>query len=205
MQQTQPLPRSATSSVVPRTSASSIPTAPYSLMMTAVARPSGVARKRRTSVVLPAPRKPVTIVTGMRAPRARFCRRPNGPRSREGNRSSAVMMRSGPVARIERSEIRVLEARQGGPAFRFAQCGLRRKPGSSKIHLQDVEPAREAVDRVDDFALVDEHVVELDRVHLGHARGRWHEGGDLSRLVRIGKVVGAQAAVEERADDNLLG
>ena len=38
MQQTQPLPSSATSSVVPRTSASSMPTAPYSLMMTAVAR-----------------------------------------------------------------------------------------------------------------------------------------------------------------------
>jgi hypothetical protein len=30
-------------------------------------------------------------VTGMRAPRARFCRRPNGPRSREGKRSSAVI------------------------------------------------------------------------------------------------------------------
>src|SRR6266446_6350563 len=66
-----------------------------------------------------------------------------------------------------------------------------------EIHLQDVEPAREAVDRVDDLALVDEYVVELDRVHLGHARGRRHEGGDLSRLIGIGEIVGAQAAIEE--------
>ena len=37
------------------------------------AAPSGVVEERRTSVVLPAPRKPVTIVTGMRAlPRSRF-------------------------------------------------------------------------------------------------------------------------------------
>ena len=72
------------SSALSRTSASSMPTAPNSLTMTAVPCPSGVARKRRTSVVLPAPRKPVTIVTGIRAPRSRFCRRPNGPASREG-------------------------------------------------------------------------------------------------------------------------
>jgi hypothetical protein len=32
----------------------------------------------------------------------------------------------------------------------------------SKIHLQYVEPAREAIDRVNDAALVDEDVVELD-------------------------------------------
>ena len=88
LQHRQPLPSSVISSALSRTSASSMPTAPYSLMMTAVSRPSGVARKRRTSVVLPAPRKPVTMVTGMRAPRARFCRRPNGPASREGKRSS---------------------------------------------------------------------------------------------------------------------
>ncbi len=67
-----------------------MPTLPNSLMTTAVPAPSGVARKRRTSVVLPAPRKPVTTVTGMRAPRARLSLRPNRPASREGKRSSMV-------------------------------------------------------------------------------------------------------------------
>ena len=33
----------------------------------------------------------------------------------------------------------------------------------SKIHFQNVEPAAEAVDRVDDLALVDEAIVELNR------------------------------------------
>ena len=59
-QQTQPLPSSVVWSVEPRISASSMPTAPYSLTMTAVPRPSGVARKFRSSVVLPAPRNPVS-------------------------------------------------------------------------------------------------------------------------------------------------
>ena len=88
LQQRQPLPSSVISSVEPRTSASSMPTLPNSLMTTAVPSPSGVARKRRTSVVLPAPRKPVTMVTGIFAPRARLSLRPNGPASREGKRSS---------------------------------------------------------------------------------------------------------------------
>src|SRR5262245_14314842 len=35
--------------------------------------------------------------------------------------------------------------------------------GHSEIHLQDVEAAGETIHRVDDGALVDEHVVELDR------------------------------------------
>src|SRR6516165_8412573 len=55
--------------------------------ITAVPWPSGETRKRRIKVVLPAPRKPVTTVTGMRAPRSRLSRRPNGPASREGKRS----------------------------------------------------------------------------------------------------------------------
>src|SRR5882762_4105287 len=76
VQHRQPLPSSATSSVVPRTTASSMPTAPNSLMTTAVLRPSSVVRKRRTRVVLPAPGKPVTTVTGKRAPRALL---PAGP------------------------------------------------------------------------------------------------------------------------------
>ena len=55
MQQTQPLPSSTVSSALSRTSASSMPTAPNSLMMTAVPCPSGEARKRCSSVVLPLP------------------------------------------------------------------------------------------------------------------------------------------------------
>ncbi len=61
-----------------------MPSAPNSLTTTAVPAPSGVVRKLRISVVFPAPRKPVTIVTGIFAPRSRFCRRPNGPIAAEG-------------------------------------------------------------------------------------------------------------------------
>src|SRR6266404_8498361 len=53
-------------------------TAPNSLTTTAVLAPSGRASNSRINVVLPAPRNPVTTVTGMRAPRGRRCRRPNG-------------------------------------------------------------------------------------------------------------------------------
>ena len=48
----------------------SMPTSPNSLTMTARRRPCALAMTWRISVVLPAPRKPVTIVQGMRA---RFC------------------------------------------------------------------------------------------------------------------------------------
>ena len=85
LQHRQPLPSSTVSSALARSSASSMPTAPNSLTTTAVPAPSGVVRKRRSSVVLPAPRKPVTTVTGMRAPRSRFCRRPKRPAAGEGN------------------------------------------------------------------------------------------------------------------------
>src|SRR6266849_4121944 len=51
LQHRHPLPRRVTSSVLPRRSASSMPTLPNSLMTTAVPSPSAVVRKRRTSVV----------------------------------------------------------------------------------------------------------------------------------------------------------
>src|SRR5262249_50073583 len=156
-------------------------TAPYSLMMTAVPRPSGVDRKRRTRVVLPAPRKPVTTVTGMRAPRARFCRRPKGPASRDWKRSSAGMApeqlraldRHARHTQSSLRRLRKLVCAAGHPRLSCRKqdvdgrdkpghddCGwafCQRKPRCvrSEIHLQDVEPAREAVDRVDDLALVD--------------------------------------------------
>ncbi len=62
-----------------------------------------------------------------------------------------------------------------------------------------------AVDGVDDLALVDEYVVELDGPARCHRRGRRHEHADLLRLVWIGDVVGAQAAVEEGAEHDLVG
>ena len=106
MQHRQPLPSSTVSSVDERTSASSMPVAPNSLTTTAVPCPSGVARKRRSSVVLPAPRKPVITVTGMRWPRSRLSRRPNIPAAGEGKSSFIVTIlhqkchhRAGPKGR----------------------------------------------------------------------------------------------------------
>src|SRR4051812_28662808 len=172
-----------------------MPTAPNSLITTAVPRPSGVLRNRCTSVVLPAPRKPVTTVTGMRAPRARFCRRPNGPASREGKRSSMLPCPGCGAARsalVPPARLRASSTRYGGaPLIRDRhRLGVWNDPGSaahhcaprgatccagpgtqpSEIHLQDVEPAGVAVDAVDDLALVDEHVVDLDRA--GGREGR---------------------------------
>ena len=63
-----------------------MPAAPNSFTTTAVPCPSGAARKRLSSVVLPAPRKPVSTVTGSLAPRARLSRRPNLPAAGEGKR-----------------------------------------------------------------------------------------------------------------------
>ena len=95
-----------------------------------------------------------------------------------------------------------------GPASAVHRCALHRVRDTrtiSEIHLQDVEPAGEAIDRVDDLALVHEHVVELDRGIFRQRRPRRNEGRDLLRLVGVGDVVGAQAAVEERADYDLVG
>ena len=83
LQHRQPLPSSVTSSLLSRSSASSMPSDPNSLTISAVPLPSGVSRNRRTSVVFPAPRNPVTIVTGSREPRSRFCRRPKPATARE--------------------------------------------------------------------------------------------------------------------------
>src|SRR5580658_8489410 len=55
-----------------------MPISPNSLTTIAVLAPSGRARRARIKVVLPAPRKPVTAITGRRGPRARRWRRPNG-------------------------------------------------------------------------------------------------------------------------------
>src|SRR4029453_14732966 len=79
------------------------------------------------------------------------------------------------------------------------------RAAKSKIHLQDVEAADVAIDGVDDLALVDEDVVELNGAGGRHWRRRRHEHADLLRLVGIGNIVGAQSAVEEGAEHDLIG
>ena len=98
-----------------RSSASSMPTEPNSLTISAVPRPSGVSRNRRTSVVLPAPRKPVTIVTGSRDPRSRFCRRPKRPAAaREKIEDGVGHGRTSPRrARLPRSQERRIPGIRG--------------------------------------------------------------------------------------------
>jgi hypothetical protein len=87
MQHRQPFPSRTVSSVLGRTSASSMPVAPNSLTTTAVPCPSAVARKCFSNVVFPAPRKPVITITGSRAPRSRLSLRPNWPAAGEGKSS----------------------------------------------------------------------------------------------------------------------
>ncbi len=59
-QQMQPLARLTTPSLAPAISSASMLIAPKSLTMAAMRRPSALARRWLTTVVLPAPRKPVT-------------------------------------------------------------------------------------------------------------------------------------------------
>src|SRR5215469_17074606 len=123
LQQRHPLPSSTVASLLDRSNAWSMPISPYSLTMTAVPAPSGLSSSARIRVVLPEPRNPVTAMTGSRAPRARFWRRPQSDASLPPKRVS------GPV---------------------------------SELHFERVEPADMAVDRVDDLAFVDKHVIYLD-------------------------------------------
>src|SRR5487761_957119 len=101
-----------------------MPISPNSLTTTAVLAPSGRSRSARIRVVLPAPRKPVTTMTGNLGPRARRCRRPNSAASLPAN----------------------------------GDGGIR-----SEVHFEGVEPSGVAVDGIDDAALVDQDVVDLDR------------------------------------------
>ncbi len=148
LQHMQPLPSSVTSSLLWRSRASSIPSDPNSLTMSAVPLPSVVSRNRRTSVVFPAPRKPVTIVTGSREPRSRFCRRPNLPAACEGNRSRmvSVILRHALSSPSPGGGGSAREARRGGVILaatlvpqRHRFCSLDRKVlrRSSPAHHQD--------------------------------------------------------------------
>ena len=66
-QQMQPLVSSSMSSLARAMRSPSIPISPNSLTMTAILPASGAPSRRLTSVVLPAPRKPVRSVIGMRS------------------------------------------------------------------------------------------------------------------------------------------
>src|SRR5215469_5560294 len=75
----------------------------------------------------------------------------------------------------------------------------------SELHFERVEPADMAVDRIDDLALVDEHVVDLDGTARRPRRRLRDEIPDLLRLVGVGGVVGAQTAVEIGGEDDAIG
>src|SRR5688572_21953579 len=123
---------------------------PSSFTITATRFISGRLSSRLMSVVLPLPKKPVTMLTGMR------------PAS--GSRSPLMT-------------------------------------GPSDVHFEDVETACEAVHRVDNPALVDPHVVDLNRAGGRHFRCAGNVVRDFLRLIGVGRVVGANAAVEKRAYD----
>ena len=81
---------------------------------------------------------------------------------------------------------------------RVSRAGGRTTGGArSEPHLVDVQAADEAIDRIDDLPLVNEHVVELDRLRSRFAGRRGHRPGDLGGPERIGDVEGPHAAVEE--------
>src|SRR6516164_6958919 len=75
----------------------------------------------------------------------------------------------------------------------------------SELHFERVEPTDMAVDRIDHLALVDEHVVDLDRPARRSRRRLGDEIPDLLRLIRVRGVVGAQPAVEIGPQDDAVG
>src|ERR1700730_18095462 len=79
-------------------------------------------------------------------------------------------------------------------------------PGpASEVHFKRVEPSDMTVDGINDGALVNEHVVYLDRPgRRALGRGR-DEIADLLRLVGVRGVVGAQPAIEEGPEHDAIG
>src|SRR5689334_811875 len=123
---------------------------PSSLTITATLFMSGRFRSLLMSVVLPLPRKPVTMLTGMR------------PAS--GSRPFAA----GSVRRFMRmafkpTPIPTFPLRGKESLFPPPQGEGQGGGGVLHIHLENIETAREAIDGVDDAALVHPHVVDLHR------------------------------------------
>src|SRR5215213_6488411 len=115
---------------------------PSSFTMTATLFMSGRLSSRLMSVVLPLPRKPVTMLTGMR------------PAS--------------------------------GSRVRDSVCAR-----TLDIHLEDIQPACETIDAINDPILVDPDVVDLDRAGGRHLGCAGDEVRDLLRLKWIRRVVRA--------------
>src|SRR5258705_13084598 len=74
-----------------------------------------------------------------------------------------------------------------------------------EIHFQRVYAAGETIDGIDDAAVVDKNIVELDGARARHCRRTWHEIRDFLRLVWIGEIVRPQPAVEESAENDGVG
>src|SRR5712691_524746 len=197
VQHRQPLPSSTAASLEARSSASSIPTSPNSLMTMAVLAPSGVRSSSRISVVLPEPRKPVTTVTGMRAPRAVRVRRPNGNASAPAKSSAIGAKFKAITLSCHTGESRYPQwQRPGSDKWVPAFAGMTMEGDESEIHFEGVEAADVAVDAEHDAAVVDKDVVDLAGAgrRVRHLRD---EVGDFLRLVGVRGVVGPEAAVEE--------
>src|SRR5207237_7707297 len=82
------------------------------------------------------------------------------------------------------------------PARRLAKAVL-------EIHFQRVKPADDAIDRENDAAVIDEHVVDLALAVPGLWNVR-HEIADFLRLVRVRHIERPETAAEERAEDDVL-
>src|SRR5271167_4645409 len=85
-------------------------------------------------------------------------------------------------------------------------CPAKGAPGAlSEVHLKRVEPSDMAVDGIDDGALVDEDVVNLDRPGRSALGGCRDKIADLLRLIGVRRVIGAQPAIEESAENDPVG
>src|SRR5262249_4426440 len=124
------------------------------------------------------------------------------PRSRSITSARSANCKSERVTQQTQPLPSNMSSRLAEPAIRPGTFSLARwlapseDNSGSKIHLQDIEPADVTIDCVDDGALIDEHVIDLDRAGRRAGRRGRHESADLLRLIGVGDIVGTQAAIE---------